>query len=57
MKKNNIWIPEEEKITFFSHYIRKGLGGGGIKALADMSAKNVSFFGRLPLSLLVIGLC
>ena len=23
--------------------------GGGVKALADMSAKNLSFFGRLPL--------
>ena len=26
-----------------------GLGaGGGLKAIADMSAKNVIFFGRLP---------
>ena len=26
----------------------KALGGGGLKVLADMSAKNVSFLGQLP---------
>ena len=28
-----------------------GGGGGGLKAVAEMSAKNVIYFGRLPLVL------
>ena len=44
MEKNNICIHEEKH--FFLGYIRQGLGGpgGGLNALTDMSAKNVSSF-------------
>ena len=34
---------------FFIMYIKTLCGGGGLKALADMSTKNVSFFGTAPL--------
>ena len=35
--------------SFFYHYVRSGLrGGGGVKALAVMSAKNVFFLDGSP---------
>ena len=40
-----VCIHEEEKNYIFVHHDRLGLeGGGGLKALTDMSAKKVSFF-------------
>ena len=41
---------EEKKLEFFLICpLSPGGGGGGLRALADMSVKNVSFFGRLLL--------
>ena len=39
-----------KKNYIFAHVSVKAQRGGGVflRALADMSAKNVSFFGRLP---------
>ena len=42
-KKNKV---NEEKTYIFAHYVCKDLSaGGGLKALADMSTRNLSFFG------------
>ena len=49
MKKNNICIHEEKKLTFLLIMSVKAQGGGGLKAITDMVAKNISYFGRLPL--------
>ena len=40
----------KKKNYIFAHMSGHFALGGGLKALSDMSAKNVSFFGRLPLA-------
>ena len=48
-QKTNICTYEEKKLNF-SSYVRQGQEGGGLKALADMSAKKmICLFGRIPL--------
>ena len=46
--KKNIWIHEEKNLHFFSLCPLRPRKGG-LKALAEMSAKNVSFFWQAPL--------
>ena len=49
-QKNNIFIVYVHKKKMFSYMsVKAWWGGGGLKALADMSAKNISFL-TAPLS-------
>ena len=49
MKKKKNCILIQKNLHFFSLCTLRPGGGGGLKALMDMSAKNVSLFGRLLL--------
>ena len=44
----NILLYMKKKTYIIAHMSVKAWGGG-LKSLADMSAKNVRFFGRIPL--------
>ena len=49
--KKNMYIYKSKKKLAYNRYVRQQLGarGGGVKALADSSAKNASFLLRAPL--------
>ena len=45
---------KKKKLTFLLIMSVKAQGGGGLKAITDMVAKNLSYFGRLPLPMYVL---